>query len=88
MDLFKRNSKYWRFVIVKSNAIHKYMGYNVVVIQKQLMCSALLIKEMSRKTGTPLIHSTRCIKKAVLLPESNDVDHISEVLNSLDRKSK
>jgi hypothetical protein len=44
--LFRRNSKFERFVTIKGDMIHVYLGYNIVVIQK-LLCIASLIKRMS-----------------------------------------
>jgi hypothetical protein len=68
MKLFRRNSKSYRFVVIKGGVIRVYLGYNIVDIQKRLKDIASLIKEMPRKTTAD---STHC-------SENNDVDHISE----------
>jgi hypothetical protein len=64
MELFRRNSKAFRFVITKHDVFHAYLGYSVVAIQRNLMGTASLIKEMSIKS-TSVINSTHCIHKII-----------------------
>jgi hypothetical protein len=44
MKLFRRNKTAWRFVLRKGNAIHAYLGCNIIAIQKQLVGIASLDK--------------------------------------------
>jgi hypothetical protein len=37
MELFRRNSKVQRHVIINSDVIHEYLGYNIVSVQKNLL---------------------------------------------------
>jgi hypothetical protein len=46
------------FLIINGNVIHIYLGYNIVVFQKQLTGNASLIKEISGKTPTFVIELT------------------------------
>jgi hypothetical protein len=72
---------------IKGHGIHACLGYNIIGNQKQLMCIALLIKQMSGKS-TSVIDPTHCINKALLCLGSN-VNHSSEkVLNSLEGQIK
>lgn len=57
--------------------IHLYLGYNIVVIHKQIMGIASLVKEMSGKS-TSVTDSTHFINQAVLCSGSDDAGHISE----------
>jgi hypothetical protein len=84
MELFKRNSKVQRFVIIKKDVIQDIMK---IAIPKQLTGISLLIKAMSRKSLST-INSTHSINKAVLCSVSNDVSSISEALKSLDEETK
>jgi hypothetical protein len=68
MELFRTDSKDQRFVIVKCDMIHGYLGYKIVAIKKKLMVIASLIKEMLGKR-TYVIDSTHCINKAILSSE-------------------
>jgi hypothetical protein len=87
IELFS-NSKVYVFVIIKIDMIHGYLGYNTIAIHQQLMgIIASLIKELSGKS-TSVIYCTHCINKAVLFSGNNDIDHISEVFNSLDGQMK
>jgi hypothetical protein len=70
--------------LVSLEVIHAYFGYTIVAIQKQLGGTASVIKDVSGKS-TSLPDFTHCINNAILCSGSNDVDHISEVLNRLDR---
>lgn len=65
MELFRRNSKDLRFVIIKDCVIHVYLSNKIVVIQKQRMSIGSQIKKMPRKS-TPLIDFTHCNNKAIL----------------------
>jgi hypothetical protein len=56
---------------------HAHLGYNIVAIQKQLMCIALLIKEILGN-GTFFMYSSHSIKKEMLRSASTDVEHMSE----------
>jgi hypothetical protein len=73
------------FCYNKGYAIHAFLGCNIIVIQKQLTGIASLIKKMSGKNAS-VINSTYCSNKAVVCSWNNNVDHTSEVLNSLDRQ--
>jgi hypothetical protein len=67
--------------------IHAYLGYSIIALQKQLIGTALLIKEKSGNS-TSITDSTHCISKATLCSGNNDVNHISEGLNSFDKQIK
>jgi hypothetical protein len=85
MEIFRRNSKVVRFVIIKSNMTHTYLGHNIIAVQKQLMGIVSLIYEVS-VTSTCVTDSTCCISKPILCQENNDVNHISEkILRNLDK---
>jgi hypothetical protein len=53
------------FVIKKEDMIQAYSGYNIVVIKKQFIGNASLIKETSEKS-TSVTDSTRCSNEAIL----------------------
>lgn len=76
MEIFRRNSTVVRFVIIKRNVTHTYLGHNTAV-QKQLMGTVSLIYEVS-VSSTSARDSTCCINKAISCQENNDVDHNSE----------
>jgi hypothetical protein len=48
MELLKETLKFCGFIIVKSEVFHAYVGIHIVTFRKELMGTALLIKEMSR----------------------------------------
>jgi hypothetical protein len=37
IKLFRRISKVQRFVIIKGDMIHAYLGYSIITVQKQRM---------------------------------------------------
>jgi hypothetical protein len=49
MELFRRNSKVERFVIIKGGGIHAYLSSSIDATQKQLMGIALILEEMLGK---------------------------------------
>jgi hypothetical protein len=53
-ELFRRNSKFYGCVVIKTYMIRSYLDYNIVVIQKILMVIASLLEKMSGKS-TPLL---------------------------------
>jgi hypothetical protein len=71
------------FVIIKDYVIHVHLGCNFVAIQGQHIDMASLNKVMSGRSIT-VTDSTHCINKAVIVSENNNIDHINEVLNSID----
>jgi hypothetical protein len=63
--------------------IHAYLGYNIISIEKQLMGTASLIKNISGESIS-VTDFRHCSNKATLHSGSNDVNCISEdVHNSL-----
>lgn len=76
MELFRRNSKVSRFDVTKGNVIDACLDYNII-IEKQLMDIALLIKEISGKNSS-VIDSADCINKAVFCSWNNDIYPVSE----------
>jgi hypothetical protein len=46
LELFRRNSKLYRFVIINDDMIHAYLGYNIIAIEEP-MATESPIKEMS-----------------------------------------
>jgi hypothetical protein len=64
--------------------VYAYLGYNIIIIKKQLIGTVSLINVKSGKS-TSVIDPALSINKEVLSSRSNDVNLIrEEVLNSLD----
>jgi hypothetical protein len=40
MELFRGNGKTFKFVIIQDEAIHLYLGYNTILIQKHITGTA------------------------------------------------
>jgi hypothetical protein len=76
IELYRRYSKVQRFMKIKGHRIHAYLDYNIIGNQKQFMCIALVIKEISGMS-TSVIDPTHCINKAILCSGSN-VNHSTE----------
>lgn len=51
MEILKQILRICGFVLMKCDTIHEYLGFYIVTFRKQIMGTALLIKEMS---GNPL----------------------------------
>jgi hypothetical protein len=49
MELFRRHGEVRRFLIMRGDVIHGYLGYNTTAIQKQLVGTSLLITKTSGK---------------------------------------
>jgi hypothetical protein len=83
-ELFIRNSKVQKAVIIQGDVIHVYFGYRILRIQNQLMGTAPVIQEMSGKSKSATDY-TRYVIKAILCSRSNDFGHIrEEVIKRLD----
>lgn len=77
MEIFRRNSTVARFVIIKRNVTHTYLGHNNIAVQKQLMGTVSLIYEVS-VLSTSATDSTCCINKPISCQENNDINHNCE----------
>lgn len=66
---------------MKSKVIRAYLGYNIVLIQKQLMDIASLIKNTSNRS-TSITDSTHCFNYEILYSGGNNVSHIIEEVRS------
>jgi hypothetical protein len=55
MELFRITSK-----VVITCDVHAYLGYTIIAIPKQLMCTAPLINKMLGKAPTSVIDSMYC----------------------------
>jgi hypothetical protein len=75
MELFRRNSKDLRFVVIKDVVIYVHLSNNIVVIEKQPRGIASQIKKMPGNS-TPVIDLTHCSNKAILWLGNSDVYHI------------
>jgi hypothetical protein len=84
MELYTRDSIVWRCLVIRSDEIRAYLGYNIIAVH-QLMGTAWLTKEKSGKS-MPVTDSTRCINKSVLFSGDNDISE--EVLNTFEDKFK
>jgi hypothetical protein len=66
MELFRGNKKRtFKFVIIQSDAIPSYLGYNIILIQKHIKGTASLVNKLSAK-GSSIIESTHSINGTIL----------------------
>jgi hypothetical protein len=77
MELFRRNSKGDKFIIIKSDVIHTYFDYNFIAIKKQLTGNKSLNNGLSGKI-TYTYDSIKFVNVAVLFPGGNYVDTKNE----------
>jgi hypothetical protein len=77
MELWRRNSKVQSFDTIKGDLIYAHLGYSLVVVQKELMGFAPLIREMSGSSKS-VIDYTHYINGTVLCLGTNDVNLVNE----------
>jgi hypothetical protein len=70
MELWRRNSKVQSFDIIKGDLIYAHLSYSLVVVQKECMGCAPLIREMLGSSKS-VIDYTHYINETVLCSGSN-----------------